>query len=228
MELTDLIRSRKLSLLVSLPANDPDLALAAVEGGADALKVHINVDHRASGTHFGSVSSEGPALARILTAAGNRPVGLVAGGSAAIPTSEITGAMALGFRTFSLYAHHMPAAWFSLADATFMLAPDYTYGLTEIEALGRLPFALLEASVIHPEGYGQPLTARDLALYRAIAGRVPQPVVVPSQRRLVPEDLPALAATGVRAVMIGAVVTGHTADSIYQATAAFRRAVEQV
>jgi len=28
--------------------------------------------------------------------------------------------------------------------------------------------------------------------------------------------------------MIGAVVTGHTADAIYAATAAFRQAVEQI
>lgn len=42
-----------LSLFISLPANDVRLAKAALEEGADALKVHFNVGHRASGTHFG-------------------------------------------------------------------------------------------------------------------------------------------------------------------------------
>jgi len=228
VELTDLICGHRMSLLVSLPANDPELARAAVAGGAHALKVHMNVDHRASGTHFGTLAEERPALEQIRQAAGSLPVGLVAGGSATVPASEIAGAMDLGFRTFSMYAHHMPAAWFGIEGAAFMLAPGYSYTLDEIAALGRLPIALLEASVIQPDGYGQPLTALDLAWYRGIADRVRQPVVVPSQRRLVPEDVPALASAGVRAVMIGAVVTGHTADTIYAATAAFRQAVEQV
>ncbi|MFZ5827357.1 MAG: hypothetical protein ACOY94_23910 [Bacillota bacterium] len=214
-----------MSLLVSLPANAPDLARAAVEAGADALKVHLNVAHRASGTHFGSLAEERDRLAEIRQIAGNLPLGLVAGGQLGVPAPEVVGAVALGFRTISMYAHHLPAAWLGLEGAEFMAAPDYTYTPEEIAALGRTPIALLEASVIHPEGYGQPLTVRDLAMYSLIAERVSQPVVVPSQRKILPEDVDALHRAGVRGVMIGAVVTGRTPESLYAATQAFRKAV---
>lgn len=46
-----------LQLFVSLPANDIKLAEAALASGADGLKVHINVGHRASGNRFGTLDS---------------------------------------------------------------------------------------------------------------------------------------------------------------------------
>lgn len=49
----ELLERKPLSLVVSLPENDIALARAAMEEGADALKVHYNVGHRASGNHFG-------------------------------------------------------------------------------------------------------------------------------------------------------------------------------
>ena len=42
-------------LFVSLPANDIKLAETALASGADGLKVHINVGHRASGNRFGTL-----------------------------------------------------------------------------------------------------------------------------------------------------------------------------
>lgn len=228
MRLAELLRSRPMSLLVSLPANSPDLARAAVEAGADALKVHINVHHRASGTHFGSFEQEREALATIRQIAGDRPVGLVAGGSADVPATEVAEAVRAGFDTISAYAHHLPASWLAIPGAHFMAAPDHSYTAGEISALAGLPVQLVEASVIHPDGYGQPLTVRDLMLYRSIASTLPQPVVVPSQRRLLPQDLAPLLETGVRAVMIGAVVAGRDSRSLYEATVAFRKAVDQL
>lgn len=228
MRLPDLLRAQPMSLLVSLPTNTPDLARAAVEAGADALKVHIHVHHRASGTCFGSLAAERDALVEILRIAGDRPVGLVAGGDSGVPAEEVVQAVAMGLTMISMYAHHMPAAWFAIPGADFMLASDCTYTEGEIAALGGLSAALIEASIIHPDGYGRLLTARDLLQYRMVASLVPQPVVVPSQRRLVPEDLRPLAQIGVRAVMIGAVVTGRGPDEIYAATAAFRKTVDSL
>jgi len=228
MGLAALLRERPFSLVVSLPANDPELARAAVAAGAQALKVHINVLHRASGTQFGSLAEEREALREIQRVAGCLPVGLVAGGHARVPAGEVAEAVAMGFTTISIYAHHMPAAWLGIPGAHWMPAPDFTYTPDEIAALGRLPIAAVEASIIEPEGYGQPLTVSDLCRYRQVTDRVAQPVLVPSQRRVVPEDVPALMRTGVRGLMIGAVVTGKAPDSLAAATAAFRSAVDRL
>ena len=55
-KLIDLLKTNKMTLIVSLPENSLELALAAVEGGADALKVHCGVKHKASGVEFGSLA----------------------------------------------------------------------------------------------------------------------------------------------------------------------------
>ena len=48
-----MLENPKMTLIMSLPKNDPALCRAAFEAGADAVKVHINVEHRASGSRFG-------------------------------------------------------------------------------------------------------------------------------------------------------------------------------
>ncbi|PJB63418.1 MAG: hypothetical protein CO095_16530, partial [Armatimonadetes bacterium CG_4_9_14_3_um_filter_58_7] len=70
-------RTDRISLIVSLPANSPELAIAAIAGGAECLKVHIRVHHDASGTHFGSLEDERGNLESILSVAGTVPVGIV-------------------------------------------------------------------------------------------------------------------------------------------------------
>lgn len=228
MLISELLQHRTMSLVVSLPVNSPEPARAAVEAGAHALKVHLNVAHRASGTVFGSVAEERDRLVEIGRIAGDRPLGIVPGADPSTPWSEVAEAAALGFRTISMYAHHFPAHWFHIPGVEFMAAADSTYSLAEVQAVGNLPLAILEASVIPPEGYGQPLTARDLALYSRIAAAVPVPVVVPSQKCLRPDEVGLLHGAGVRAVMIGAVVTGTTPDGVFAATEAFRKAVEAI
>ena len=45
-------------VIVSLARHDLDLAKAALDGGAYALKTHLNAYHRATGTTFGSFADE--------------------------------------------------------------------------------------------------------------------------------------------------------------------------
>ena len=51
-KLKEMIKRNKMSLVISLPENDLSLARAAMEAGADGLKFHINVEHRASRNVF--------------------------------------------------------------------------------------------------------------------------------------------------------------------------------
>ena len=74
-------------LIVSLPANDPVLAQAARNAGADMIKVHINVRHLASGTAFGTLAEEREQLAQIL--ATGLPTGLVPGETEMVAPEEM-------------------------------------------------------------------------------------------------------------------------------------------
>ena len=51
-------------------------------------------------------------------------------------------------------------------------------------------------------------------------------MVVPTDRRLEPEDVPALRDIGIHNVLIGYAATGNTDDSIVRATTRFRSALD--
>ena len=74
------LNQKRPALIASLPGNRLDLAKAAVECGADVVKVHMNVQHRASGLHFGTFEEEKETLQEILSVA-KGPCGIVAGNS---------------------------------------------------------------------------------------------------------------------------------------------------
>lgn len=94
-------------LVASLPGNRLDLAKAAVECGADVVKVHMNVQHRASGLHFGTFEEEKETLQEILSVA-KGPCGIVAGNSVQDVERDYRKAFELGFSFVSLYSTAMP------------------------------------------------------------------------------------------------------------------------
>ncbi len=222
----DLLNSRKMTLIMSLPANNPALCRAAFEEGADVVKVHINVEHRASGTHFGRLCEVRGALEEMLAQA-KGPMGLVPGASLEAAVLDLQEAAGMGFDFFSIYGHHMPVGY-SFKDQAWMVACDGSYSLDEIAAMQRCGVDVLEASIMPGAEYGQPLSMRDLLRYQSIVSRTDLPVVVPTQRFIRPEELPALAAAGVKGLMIGAVVTGRTEDSIRRAVSLFRNAMDRM
>ncbi len=219
-----LFDEKSMPLIMSLPANEPALAQAAFEAGADAVKVHINVRHFASGAAFSSLADERAALESMLARASG-PMGIVLGDTASAAARDLDGACTLPFSFVSAYAKHAPARLLDKRIAR-MIACGADDSADDAALLAQTGADVLEASVVPREEYGQPLTLCDLAVYRALCGAVGIPVVVPSQKALVPEDVRRLRDVGVRGVMIGAVVTGNTEAGIREAVAAFRRAAD--
>ena len=213
-------------LLVSLPRNDRELAKAALDGGAEALKVHLNVHHDASGTHFGTLTEERKSLEAILRLAGHVPVGVVTGSERVASRREVHSLREMGVDFFDLYAHHMPAWMIRLSEFGRMVAINSSYPLSMIQALVGIGMEILEAAVVAHEGYGKPLNVQDLASYRLLRGAVSVPIVVPSQRKLTPEDAQILTKNiGIEGIMIGAIVTGKEPASLRHATERFQRAL---
>lgn len=213
------------SLWVSLPRNDAALARAAADGGADGVKTHVNVAHRASDTEFRSVAEERDALAAVLDV--GLPTGLVIGGEGSVSRAEIDAAQSMGFAFFDVYLHHAPA-WY--VDACKPLPAVAAVGtgspLAQAGVMARLGYAAVEASLTPPEEYHTPLRADRVADYARLAELTSLPVVIPSQHALTTDDVPALLAAGASVLLIGAVVTGTTPDQLRQVTAAFRAAID--
>lgn len=205
-------------IIVSLPRHDLDLARAALEGGACAIKVHLNAHHRASGTTFGSYTEERPfleALAKL-----GAPM-LVMAGQETVPTLEEMNALAdLGFEGFNVYIDHLQP---HLLESRLrpMPALSATNTVADIARLAAIPDAMIEASIMGFEDYGKPLTETDLARYSHIASQSSVPIIAPSQKKFVPTDVPALRATGMAALLLGVIVTGTTPPEMLSSVAAF-------
>jgi len=155
------------------------------------------------------------------------PVGLMVGAETVATPQDVEQARQLGFDFLDAFAHHMPAWMAGLEDVAAMAAIDAAYDAERISGLEAAGANLIEAAIIPHEGYGRPLTVSDLAAYCRLRLATGLPIVVPTQRHIVPDDLPRLVGkAGMNAVMIGAVVTGKDASGIAEATSAFRRAIE--
>lgn len=212
-------------LIVSLPRNSPELGRAAADAGADALKVHINVRHEASGTRFGSLEEERGALAEILAV--GLPTGIVPGTAERLPSpGEMRELAEMGLDFFDLFARDMPAWMTSFEGMSRAAAVDPGFraeSLPELEALG---IEVIEAAVVPPEGYGRPLCVADLVAYKGIRRGTRLPIIVPTERAIRPAEVPLLVeGVGLNAIMIGAVVTGREAHSLRAAAEGFAAAL---
>lgn len=229
MNFAELISCRKFTLVVSLPANDLALAKAALEGGAHAVKVHCNVWHRASGHTFGSYEENRAFFRELIALCGDVPVGLVPGTSEAFITeAQLQELEEMGLSFLSAYSHHLPSFALDPQRITNAVAigPDYTEGL--LDAVRDSDIEVLECSVVRGEEYGTALTCADLLRYSGIVKRSGKPCMVPTQKKIRPEDVNHLYRAGCKALMIGAVVFGQepTPERVREVTAAFRTAAE--
>lgn len=229
MKFKELIGGNKFSLVVSLPSNNLELAQAALDGGAQAVKVHCNVWHRASGHTFGTYAENREFLQQLITLCGDVPVGLVPGGEDAFITPEERlelENMGLGF--FSSYSQHLPCHMMESKVLTKMVAIDYTYTQNTLDAVRDSAIDVLECSVQPGENYGTDLNYADILRYGDIVAKSGKPCLIPTQRKIKPCEVKHLYDAGCKAVMIGAIVMGKEPDAeqLKAVTAAFREAVD--
>jgi hypothetical protein len=220
---------RPLALIASLPRNDPELAKAALDGGVDVIKIHINVHHHASNTHFGTLDEEKVNLEGILKVAGDRPVGIVPFGSAQDDSLTCSRLAEMGFDFFSLYLGHAVVGCLPPPEQVArMLALSATDVIGLAAGLDALPVQVCELSIMDGATYGQPLTYHDLLRYQTLRQMIKMPLVVPTQHVVKTSAVPDLARTQVEGLMIGAVVAGKTVESWKETTKAFRTAIDQI
>lgn len=213
-------------LMVSLPQNDETLAKAAMEEGADGLKMHINVYHRASGNRFGPLAEYTDFLQTIRSQFAG-PIGIVPGGSMEeLNPEEIKQFDSLGIDFLSIYGHHLPASLMKIEGVASTFAIDDQFDLSRLEAVKHFPMTALEASVIPGSEYGTRLTFADLLAYRYIVEKAGIPIIVPTQRKIMADDIEALRETGVRVLLAGAMAIGRTEDEMRRSIHALRNAID--
>jgi hypothetical protein len=210
-KLTKALRGGEFPVIVSLARHDLDLAKAAIGAGAFAIKVHLNAYHRATGTTFGSFAEERPFFEKL--AALGVPL-LVMAGQDKVPSAQEMDALAdLGFEGFNIYFSDMQP---HLLQSRLRPMPALGEKSTDedLAKIIAIPGAMMEASVASFEDYGKSLNEADLARYTQITTKAGIPVIAPSQKRFVADDIPNLKAAGIAAPLLGVVVTGTTPESM--------------
>lgn len=226
-KLLNQIHSKKMSIIVALPMNSVEMAKAAEKNGADAIKTHIRMVHRASKVEFGTLEQERKALSGILESV-NVPVGIVPGAALDVSTQDIKALVDMGFDFFDMFTHFMRPQLFEVPGISIMGAVDSSYDLPTIWELSRPPIQMMELAVVPSSGYGERLSMVDLAKYRQIIERMKVPAIIPSQRTLTPEDVSYLYEAGAQALLIGVLSTGTDLNELSRQTAAFKEAIEKL
>lgn len=222
------VKNSKMCLIASIPINSYDLAKEAWEAGADAIKVHINVWHRASNNTFGSLQENKEVLTRILEDS-PVPVGIVIGEDTFVAERQVEEVIKMGFDFISLYAHHTPASLAINDKISNFIAVNSTYSFDDIMQVANAGIAdFLEMSICQPESYGQRLNGLDLAHYKAISEASPIPTVLPTQHVVFPSDIKILYECKISAIMVGAITMGKELHTISETLKAFRSAIDDL
>ena len=225
------LATNKFSLAVSPPVQSMDYVKAALKGGADAIKLHCNVSHFASGNQFGTFQDLKAFFKEVVDLAGNVPVGLVPGADEAFITKAERFEMEeIGISFYSVYDKHAPPFLFESEVMTRMIAAHYDYDDMLLKAITRDPrIDVVESSLIRPEDYGKALSYKDVLRYRYISENVRQPTMVPTQKNIKPDEVRHLYEAGCRAVMIGIkVMDEESPEACLRAASMFREAIDKL
>jgi len=226
-KLLDAFDKNPLTLIVSLPSNSVELARAALKGGAQALKVHLNITHAASGTMFGDFKAEKNVIRDILKAA-DVPVGVVPGEEKLPTQNEMEELISMGIDFFDINVKYLPEWMLGLKKIGKMASVDESYSIDEIIKYKELGVDALEAAIVPKSHYGKELIVGDLTQYITLSTASHLPVVIPTQKKVAISEVPIVWDTGAKALMIGAIVTGRTVKSIEKTTKEYRFAVDDL
>lgn len=214
------MKEKKFTLLISLPKNDIELARAALEAGADGVKVHMNVDHYASGNHYGTLSEQIELFEQLsqLKKETGKIFGVVPGeGDKYASEDDFKKLQELGFDFISSFIGCTPTQL--LTNKQFDLCAALgAASEVDVEDLEALDVDVLELSIVDRKNYRTPLSVEDVAKYARAAKKTTKPLLIPSQKKIRPEEVKVLYEAGCKGIMLGAVVFEENNIESYKAT----------
>ncbi len=216
-KLLDLLNKNKLTLIVDLPQNSVALAKAALEGGADAIKVNLTQ----------GFEEERPRLEDILDAI-DIPLGITPGEKTCATEEEIEKIIEMGFDFLDMNLEYMPP-WLLQKKGIMKIAIlNEKYTIDKLIGLGSLGIDALEAAIVPSSGYGKELLAGDLQNYIAITISSELPIIVPTQRAIKLSEVAIIHDTGIKGLILEGAVTGKTVPEIKKAVREFKFAIDDL
>lgn len=204
-KLLQLLKKNPLTLIVHLPENNVEMAIAAEKAGADALLI----------TH-------GDNEEEILKAV-SIPVGLDV--DKAIP-QEIENKLEMKFDFINFHPEMMEH--YAKLKRTKIVALDETYTLDKLMNIDDKPIDGIDAAIIPSSQEGRELIVGDLQSYIAIALSSNLPVIVPTQRSIKVSEVPIIWDTGAKGLILTKVVLGESLESVVKTIKDYRAAIDDI
>ncbi len=219
MKFSDLLNSKESILVASLPENSVEYAKAAIENGADAIKLHVNLKHRVTGKVH-ETWTKVREVARAIKSELDCCTGIVPGAETMAGSGEIEDMEACGLSFFDVYIDYCPV-YLLKSSMSKMLALNYTYTPSMVKGLAKLNADAIEISIIDPSDYGSSLRAMDLLRYSEIIEQTDLPCFLPTQKKISNSEIKTLVDLGFRGLIIGPIVTGSDLISFSKAVRSF-------
>ena len=207
--LKDILQVNDFSIIVSLHENNMEYVMAAVEAGAKILKVHINAYHNATKQKFGPYADEKWFLKTLAAYAKDHDlcIGIVPGDLDNYANeNEINELREMGFDFISSYIQNIPVYLNRVSGMEKVIALGKDFKMNMLQELEKFGAKVIEASIMEASEYGKAFSLYDLLRIKEVASGTKLPVIVPTQKKIVKEDMIFLHEAGVKALMIGAVV----------------------
>jgi hypothetical protein len=214
-------------LVVSLPRNDPELARAAVRGGADAVVLHLNESYPDLARTFGNLATEREAIQSVAKAVGGVPWGAHIGGDAALSAEDVDSLKTLGADFLAADVDVAPASLLSAEGIARVMAIGRDVGPYLLRTLNELPIEGIVAASLDEGVSAGPIKVLDLMKYRQVTDLTRQPVIIDTQGRLRPEDVPALRRADAQGILLGVNTIGDQPGEVEEVTRSWRDAIDQ-
>ena len=219
------VRVPALALIVSLARNDVELAKAALNGGADAVLLHLNQERPEAGVKFGILDVESETLRAVAGASGDKPWGVDLGEGPAT-ADEAKGLVELGADFISARAASASASLLIAEGLARVISVGRDLSPYLVRIIGEMPIEVVEVSLLDTNR-SQPLTILDVMRYRQIVDLTRQSVVVRTQGIIKPDDVRALREAGVLGLILDIATVGSDPAAVEGTTRAFRQAIDQ-
>lgn len=208
--LKDIMKKNKFALLVSLPENNIEYAIAAMDAGADGVKVHLNVFHYASNNNYGSFEEEKDFIISVAEEVKKRGkvFGLVPGeGNKFASNEDFINLKNIGVDFISSYVEYAPADLLLNKKFDILGAISSTSDIKS-KHLDQVNIDIVECSIVSRENYRKNLMIYDIAKYAEVIKNTRKPVLIPTQKNIKAAEVKILYEIGCKGIMLGAVVFG--------------------
>ncbi|MBU0687188.1 MAG: hypothetical protein KKB81_04995 [Candidatus Margulisbacteria bacterium] len=218
-KLLNLMQSNPLTLLVSLPENTLGFAKAAVEAGADTITLVID--------SYEKYLAEKDNLFEIIKKA-EVPVGISLNTTEDFEAADYKNMIAAGADYIAVPIIKVPPLLKEQKEIAqvYILNKDYT--IDELLNIKEVDKVVLEAKISKHKESGREINVGDLQNYITMATSTHLPIIVPTEKRIHPSEVPIIWDTGVKGIELTSVVLGQSEKSLQKVTREYRMAIDDL